>query len=64
MAKTEFPEAIKSRPVYGELEPRKGKAHLLIADSEGAQAILDLAKICTRRLYAECTYNLHSKGRW
>jgi len=43
MAKTEFPEAIKSRPVYGELEPRVGKAHLIIADGEGGQAILDLA---------------------
>lgn len=43
MAKTEFPESIKSRPVYGELEPRNGKAHLLIADGEGGQAILDLA---------------------
>ena len=43
MAKTEFAPAIKSRPVYGELEPRTGKAHLLIADAEGAQAILDLA---------------------
>jgi len=44
MAKTEFAPAIKSRPVYGELEARNGKAHLLIADAEGAKAILDLAK--------------------
>lgn len=44
MAKTQFAPSIKSRPVYGELEPRTGKAQLLIADAEGAQAILDLAQ--------------------
>jgi dimethylamine monooxygenase subunit C len=43
MPKTEFPPAIRSRPVYGVLEARPGKAHLLIADAEGAEAILDLA---------------------
>jgi hypothetical protein len=35
---------IKSRPVYGILSPQAGKSHLLIADAEGASAILDLAK--------------------
>jgi hypothetical protein len=35
---------IKSRPVYGTLTPQAGKSHLLIADAEGAAAILDLAK--------------------
>lgn len=44
MPKTEFAPSIKSRPVYGELEPRAGKSHLLIADAEGAGAIVDLAK--------------------
>ncbi|MGX9354755.1 dimethylamine monooxygenase subunit DmmA [Roseobacteraceae bacterium S113] len=43
MSKFQFPESIKSRPVYGTLEPRPGKAHLLIADAEGAEAILELA---------------------
>ncbi|MEO0486715.1 MAG: dimethylamine monooxygenase subunit DmmA [Pseudomonadota bacterium] len=43
MSKFKFPESIKSRPVYGTLEPRAGKAHLMIADAEGAEAILDLA---------------------
>lgn len=42
MPKTEFPPAIKSRPVYGELEPRKGSLHLIIADGEGAGAVADL----------------------
>ncbi|WP_120500165.1 dimethylamine monooxygenase subunit DmmA [Roseovarius sp. EL26] len=44
MSKFKFPESIGSRPVYGTLEPRKGPAHLMIADAEGAEAILDLAK--------------------
>ena len=35
---------IKSRPVYGTLTPQPGKDHLFIADAEGAEAILDLAK--------------------
>ncbi|MEP5729387.1 MAG: dimethylamine monooxygenase subunit DmmA [Sulfitobacter sp.] len=43
MSKFEFPVSIKSRPVYGTLEPRPGKHHLMIADAEGAQAILDVA---------------------
>lgn len=43
MSKFQFPESIISRPVYGTLEPRPGKAHLMIADAEGAEAILDLA---------------------
>lgn len=43
MSKFQFPKSITSRPVYGTLEPRPGKAHLMIADAEGAEAILDLA---------------------
>ncbi len=43
MSKFNFPESIKSRPTYGTLEPRKGKAHLMIADAQGAEALLDLA---------------------
>ncbi len=43
MSKFQFPESIKSRPVYGTLEPRPGKYHLMIADAEGAEAILDIA---------------------
>ncbi|MEJ6389429.1 dimethylamine monooxygenase subunit DmmA [Gymnodinialimonas ulvae] len=43
MSKFQFPESIKSRPVYGTLETRPGKAHLFVADAEGAEAILDLA---------------------
>ncbi|KGK78101.1 hypothetical protein PM03_16190 [Thalassobacter stenotrophicus] len=43
MSKFNFPPSIKSRPVYGTLTPHPGKAHLMIADAEGAEAILDLA---------------------
>lgn len=43
MSKFEFPPSIRSRPVYGTLEPRAGKAHLMIADAEGAEAILAIA---------------------
>lgn len=43
MSKFTFPESIKSRPVYGTLEAREGSAHLMVADAEGAEAILDVA---------------------
>jgi hypothetical protein len=42
MTKTEFPIAIKSRPVYGVFEPRPGAFHLIVADGEGAGAVTDL----------------------
>jgi hypothetical protein len=44
MSKFNFPEAIASRPTYGTLETRAGKSHLFVADAEGAEAIIDLAK--------------------
>lgn len=44
MSKFQFPESIQSRPTYGTLTPRPGKYHLMIADAEGAQAVLDLAQ--------------------
>lgn len=43
MSKFQFPESIRSRPVYGTLEARDGSAHLFIADAHGAEAILDVA---------------------
>ncbi len=43
MSKFEFPPSIKSRPVWGTLEPRPGKHHLMIAEAEGAEAILEIA---------------------
>ncbi len=44
MVKTVIEPTIASRPVYGTLEARKSNSHLFIADAEGAEAILDLAK--------------------
>lgn len=35
--------SIISRPVYGRLSPQTGVDHLLVADAEGAEAIIDLA---------------------
>jgi predicted RNA-binding Zn-ribbon protein involved in translation (DUF1610 family) len=43
MSKFDFPPSIKSRPVWGTLEARAGKHHLMIADAMGADAILDIA---------------------
>jgi hypothetical protein len=42
MTKTVFPPSIPSRPTYGVLAPRPGPAHLMIADGDGAGAVLDL----------------------
>ena len=44
MTRTEFPPSIKSRPVYGVLEPRPGALHLVVADGEGAGAVVDLMR--------------------
>lgn len=38
-----FPPSIKSRPVWGKLEPRQGSGHLFVADADGAEAILSVA---------------------
>lgn len=43
MSRFTFPPSIISRPVYGTLAPRKAAQHLMIADAEGAEALLDLA---------------------
>ena len=42
MSQTVFEKTIRSRPVYGVLQPRAGAAHLCVADGEGADAIRDL----------------------
>jgi len=42
MSQTVFEKSIRSRPVYGLLQPRAGTAHLCVADGEGAGAIRDL----------------------
>jgi hypothetical protein len=55
---------IKSRPVYGTLTPQAGTSHLLIADAEGAAAILDLATKAPAGFFAaaEIMYVPGAKG--
>ncbi len=36
-------DGIKSRPVYAPLSPRPGRRHLIVANDEGALAVLELA---------------------
>ena len=43
MSQTMFEKAILSRPRYGVLVVRPGASHLMLADGDGAGAILDLA---------------------
>lgn len=59
MSKFDFPPSIKSRPVWGTLEARPGTHHLMIADAEGAEAILDVA---TPDLMAGCHVIFIPKG--
>jgi len=45
---------IKSRPVYGTLNPNAhASRHLLVADAEGGQAILDLARTAPQDFFAK-----------
>lgn len=44
MSEFQFPPSIRSRPVYGKFEARAGKHCLMIADAEGAEAILDMVQ--------------------
>ena len=46
-------KGIKSRPVYATLAARPGRAHLFVAGGEGAAAILDLAAIAPRSMWAD-----------
>ncbi|MCX7286413.1 MAG: dimethylamine monooxygenase subunit DmmA family protein [Rhodobacterales bacterium] len=34
--------SIRSRPVYAALEPRPGSQHLIVADGEGAEAVIEM----------------------
>jgi predicted RNA-binding Zn-ribbon protein involved in translation (DUF1610 family) len=63
MNRTTFPPSIKSRPVYVELEPRIGTAHLVIADGEGAEAVAEmLAKAPDRAGMLAATHILYTPG--
>ena len=60
MTRTEFPPSIKSRPVYGVLEPRPGALHLIVADGEGAGAVVDL--MCAAPDMAAAAHILYTPG--
>ena len=63
MTKTVFPPAIKSRPVYAPLEPRPGAAHLVVADGEGAAAVVDmLGKANDRSEILSATHVIYAPG--
>ena len=62
MPKTIFAISIQSRPVYGELWPRPGTSHLMIADAEGAGAILNLMARGGDALLA-MSHIIHVQGR-
>lgn len=42
MSNTENPNPIKSRPVYAPLQPQVGPLHVVVADGEGAEAVIDM----------------------
>jgi dimethylamine monooxygenase subunit C len=55
--------SIKSRPVYAPLLPRPGKAHLVVADGEGAEAVLDmLAKANDRSEILSAAHVMYCPG--
>ncbi len=63
MTKTEFPAAIKSRPVYGLLVPRPGALQLVVADGEAAEAVIDfLAKAPDRTGMLAAMHILYTPG--
>lgn len=63
MSKTEFPPAIKSRPVYGVLDLRPGVLHLIVAEGEGAGAVVDLlAKAPDRTALLAVMHILYTPG--
>jgi dimethylamine monooxygenase subunit C len=53
---------IASRPTYGVLEVRPGRSHLLVADAEGAEAILALATSAAADFFAKAHIIYIPKG--
>ena len=63
MGKTVFPPSIKSRPTYGVLEAREGAWHLVVADGEGAEAVVDmLAGAVDRAGLLACCHVIYTPG--
>ena len=55
--------SIRSRPVYSALEPRNGTLHLIIADGEGAEAVIQvLAKAHDRSQMLSTAHVIYAPG--
>ena len=55
--------AIKSRPVYSALEPRNGTLHLVVADGEGAEAVIEMiAKVNDRSQMLAAAHLIYAPG--
>jgi dimethylamine monooxygenase subunit C len=54
---------IRSRPVYAPLEPRPGHLHLIVADGEGAEAVIEmLAKANDRSVILRGAHVMYTPG--
>lgn len=55
--------SIRSRPVYAPLEPRPGRLHLMVADGEGAEALVELvAKASDRSGLLAAAHVIYAPG--
>jgi predicted RNA-binding Zn-ribbon protein involved in translation (DUF1610 family) len=55
--------SIRSRPVYAPLEPRPGRLHLMVADGEGAEALVELlAKASDRSELLAAAHVIYAPG--
>ncbi len=63
MTQTPLSTTIKSRPVYATLAPRPGRLHLIVADGEGAEAVVDLiARAPDRSAMLAAAHILYTPG--
>ena len=63
MTQTPLTTTIKSRPVYATLVPRPGRLHLIVADGEGAEAVVDLiARAPDRAAMLAASHILYTPG--
>ena len=63
MTQSPLTPTIKSRPVYAPLHPRPGSLHLIVADGEGAEAVVDLmARAPDRAAMLACSHILYTPG--
>jgi predicted RNA-binding Zn-ribbon protein involved in translation (DUF1610 family) len=63
MSLTPVAPTIRSRPVYAPLEPRPGRQHLIVADGEGADAVIEmLAKANDRSEMLASAHVMYAPG--